>query len=438
MLSAASVPVYALDADRRIVYLNEACADWLGIAAHELLDERCDYHSSQEAPPAVRAAAALCPPPEVFAGVEASTDVSTLAEDSSQPTRTARFLPLGNTPGSCAGVIAILSETQNLKSRSSSEDWPRRLHAELADFHKAIHGRYVLGRLAGNSPARRRAREQAVLAAATDAPVLIFGQPGSGRRHVGHTIHALSAAPSRIVPLDCAVAPQGLVEHLALRAAPASGQEQTRDTLLLVEVDQLAVEAQATLAAQVAKANYPYRIIATAGRPLVDLAAQGRFREDLACRLSVLSIELPGLAELSDDLPLLAQWFLEAENSRGQKQLAGFSDAAMEVLLAYHWPSNIDELAEVVREAHRAAGQVWIASDDLPRRLRLAADAAIQGSRDTPSIELEPFLAQVELRLVRQALEASDGNKSQAAKRLGMSRQRLYRRLVQLGLEKAE
>jgi transcriptional regulator with PAS, ATPase and Fis domain len=434
MFSAAQTPVYAVDQDREIVFVNQSCAQWLGSSVDALVGQRCDYHSSPENEMPAPAATAICPPPEVFSGEPLAANVCSPQTDSEQPTRRVHFLPIGDTPSSCTGVIAIARETPPTKTAPDDNNWPSQLHAQLAEFRKSLSGNYALDRLAGNSPTRRRVREQVKLASQTDAGVLIVGPPGSGRQHAARTIHELANSESHFVPLDCAVAPQGLVEHLIARASEVE-QPSGRDTLLLVDVDQLAVDAQSTLAELMAGENFPYRTIATTTQSLAELAQQGLFREDLACRLGVLSIELPNLQELGEDLPLLAQWFLEAENAHGKKQLTGFTDAAMQLLLTYEWPGNMDELAEVVRNAHRTAGNVHIAADDLPQRLRLAADQAIQGSTETQPIELESVLADVEIRLIRQALESVDGNKSQAAKQLGMTRQRFYRRLEQLGLE---
>ena len=422
--------------DREIVFVNEACAAWMGVPADQLVGERCDYHSSSERDGVGRAAAALCPPPEVFSGEAAVAEVSSPNPACPEPVRQIEFVPIGNTPSSCVGVMAL--ERDSKRTTDELEvDWPRLLHAKLAEFCAVHNSRFSLGQLAGDSPARRRVRKQVELAALSRASVLISGPLGSGRQHVARTIHALSGGDSRITPLDCAVAPQGLVEHTLAKGQHDSHAEH-HGTLLLVGVDQLAVDAQAALAQQLAMSDgASFRTLSTATDCLTTLAEQGRFREDLAYELSDLTIELPPLCELSDDIPLLAQWFVEAENSRGMRQLSGFTDAAMEVLLSYHWPGNVDELSEVVRDAHRESGQLRISEHDLPQRLRLAADAAIQGAGNA-TIDLEAYLADVELRLVRDALAATEGNKSQAAKRLGMTRQRFYRRLVQLGLEEPE
>lgn len=436
VLSATSLPVYVVDQQREIAFVNDACAEWMGTTAEDLVGRQCDYHASTDDDGVARVVAALCPPPDALAGISAVATVSP-PQLGSAPKHSIEFTPIGDTPASCVGVLAVARDEAQSGTSVDDFDWPQQLHAELAELCYAVGQKHALSRLAGNSPSRQRVRQQVELAASSAATVLIVGPRGSGRQHVARTIHETSSGDSRMIPLDCAVAPLGLVEHTLARA-PEDRHTSNRDTLLLVDIDRLAVDAQTALARQLDSETLPFRVLATATEPLVDQAARGEFREDLAYELSVMSIELPRLRELSEDVPLLAQWFLEAENAGGKKQITGFTDAAMESLLAYQWPGNIDELAQVVHEAHHEAGEVRIAPLDLPPRLRLAADAEIQGPADDASIDLDSYLAEVELRLVRNALRAAEGNKSQAAKQLGMTRQRLYRRLVQLGLEQPE
>jgi DNA-binding NtrC family response regulator len=174
--------------------------------------------------------------------------------------------------------------------------------------------------------------------------------------------------------------------------------------------------------------------LATARVPLQRLAAKGKFRTDLAYALSTLTIRLPSLKSRREDVPLLAQHFLEEKNAAGDKQLSGFAAAAMELLTTHDWPGNLDELATVVREACERAAGPQVQSADLPESLHLALHGAAHPLRELESIQLDEFLAEIEKELLQRALKASRGNKSKAAQMLGISRQRLLRRLAQLGL----
>jgi DNA-binding NtrC family response regulator len=119
-------------------------------------------------------------------------------------------------------------------------------------------------------------------------------------------------------------------------------------------------------------------------------------------------------------------------------QLQGFTPEALDQLAAYSWPGNIDELSGLVHEACRAAEGRLVTPRDLPQRIYLAAAAERRPRRGDESIDLGSFLAGVELELIQRALRRAKGNKTKAAKLLGLTRPRLYRRMVQLGLEKEE
>jgi DNA-binding NtrC family response regulator len=203
-------------------------------------------------------------------------------------------------------------------------------------------------------------------------------------------------------------------------------------------VENIAPEAQEDLIEILRAKSLNMRIVATSAIELSQRVAEGRFSHELACALSTLVIEMPPLAARLDDLPLLAQAILEETNSVGFRQLGGFTPEALDQLAAYSWPGNIDELAAVVRETHERARASLIGVNDLPKRIHWAADAAAHPPRHEETIVLADFLDRVERELIARALRRAKGNKSRAAKLLGLTRPRLYRRLVQLGLERAD
>jgi DNA-binding NtrC family response regulator len=177
------------------------------------------------------------------------------------------------------------------------------------------------------------------------------------------------------------------------------------------------------------------RPVATAAVSLTELAAAGEFHAELAALLSTVVIELPPLAERREDLPLLAQALVEDVNVGSQRQLRGFSSEALDRLDGYPWPGNVDELVEVVTEAHGKAEGPEIGVADLPKRIALAQAAAAHPRRREEQIVLDDYLRQIERELVSRAMAQAKGNKAKAARLLGVSRPRLYRRMVQLGLE---
>jgi DNA-binding NtrC family response regulator len=477
LLAQVSTPVYVLDDQRRIVYLNQATADWLNVSADELLHRQCRYQSGD--PDRIAATAdALCPPPEVFQGHMARAAVGKLADAGVTQRRLADFIPLREESDRWAAVLvvvdgeAIPADAQRSgighEQDWSSRDESQQLHELLWQFRRQAADRHQIDRIVGRSSAMVRVREQVKLAASGNSTVLIVGPPGIGRQHVARTIHfaahertattndkpatadqrggsanhsGRSDDQSRaLVPIACAVLTSEQLRSTiwSLSERTAKGGRVAQSTVVLTDVDLLTPESQPEVLRWLDHIPSSLRVLATARQMPDSLVNEGGFNADLARRLSTLVIELPPLADRRDDLPLLAQMFLEELNAAGGKQLRGFATEAMDRLSLYDWPGQIDELAAMVRQSFSQAEGYEITSADLPKQLRLAAEAARHPRPVVESIDLEKFLTQVEAELIERALRQSKRNKSQAARLLGMTRPRLYRRMVQLGLAEAD
>lgn len=447
LLNSASQPVYVLDGELTIVFLNRAAQEWVG-TGEALLGRRCTYHSGPTVDPLDAAAAGLCPPPRVFSGEVAVATVSRLAEDGRRIERRARFFPLGTEAEALLAVVAILdAEDQSpgpadtAQAAEAEEPDSIALHELVRRFRQEAAARYRADRLIGQGPAMQLARRQVELAADSRSSVLLVGPSGSGRQHLAAAIHYGAAhAASSVGPLaslDCSLLGADLPEAVAALMAKGkpSGEQAAPGTMLLHRIDEISTDIQVELAGFFVRRPCPWRLMATAAEPLMELARRGAFRRDLAAALSTMVIELPPLVQRRDDLPLLAQLFLEELNAGGARQIGGFTPAALDLLDSYAWPGNLDELAQVVAEAHRQAAAREIDVGDLPERLRLVGRAAAYPRRPEETIVLEEYLGRVERELIRRALARAKGNKARAARLLGMTRPRLYRRMVQLGLE---
>jgi DNA-binding NtrC family response regulator len=341
------------------------------------------------------------------------------------------------------GVLALvnredLPETEPAApSRGESEaEW---LHERIRRFRHGAAACLRLDQLLGDSPAMKRARAQVALAAESSASVLIVGPPGSGRQRVAGTIHygVIGQPAGTFIPLACSVLGADLIGS-AVRAVAEQrfeGDQPTSGTLVLNDVDLVPVEVQGEMAATLGSRSFPLRLIGTAREPLEEWAQRDQYHRDLAAALSTIVIRLPPLSQRREDIPLLAQAFVEEINSRSTKQVAGFTPEALDYLDSYNWPGNVDELAQIVAEAHERTEGPLVGVGDLPRRIHLARQASAHPQRVEDKIVLDEFLARIERELIERALARAKGNKSKAAKLLGMTRPRLYRRLVQLGLE---
>jgi DNA-binding NtrC family response regulator len=368
--------------------------------------------------------------------------------DGSLRRRRANFIPLD--PGAAGSPVLVLCETADCddeahaasdgfaSSTVSRDDDAMRLHERIAHFRHKERQRHSLDRLIGDSPAMQLARAQVRTATASRSNVVVVGAGGSGRQWVARTIHygardnASAPADEPLVTLDGAVLTDELLSSAA--AALASRGRNAPATILIVNLDKLPQEIQPDLI-RLCVRFAGLRLLATSQLAPEVLVAEGRLHPYLAAAAGTLVVRLPPLCDRRHDIPILAQLFVEELNAEGGKQIRGLASDAVDELVGYSWPGNMDELAGFLREAFQRAKGVEITVADLPRRLAHAAVAARLPRPIAEPIVLEEFLAGIERELIERALKQARGNKAHAARLLGLTRPRLYRRMVQLGLE---
>jgi two-component system response regulator HydG len=301
--------------------------------------------------------------------------------------------------------------------------------------------------LLGKSSKMARLFELIAMASRSEAPVLIMGETGTGKELVARAIHADSArGDNRFVAVNCAALPEHLLEselfgHVkgAFTGANASKTglfvAAHRGTMFLDEIGELPLAMQSKLlrvlqertvrpVGSTSESSFDTRIIAATNRDLLRAIEEGQFREDLYFRLDVLEIHLPPLRARGSDILLLAQHFLAQFAERDAKAVVGLSAEAAERLLAYPWPGNVRELQNCLERAVAVAGWNVITAADLPERIRnyQTRDLALGG--DASSFVT---LAQLEERYAYRVLVELGGNKSAAARVLGIQRKTLTR-----------
>ncbi len=436
LLATSHSPVFVLDSQRCIVYGNAAFFQWAGDPGQELIGVQCDYHSSPEFGVLREMAAKLCPPAEVFAGQLVTAEISGGRPGDRISRRNASFLPIGSDDDEIVAVIAAV-DGEEVPSADTSAD---RLNSITTDLHQRLRTlrdqavlRFGIDRLIGDSLSIRRIRDQVRFAHRSRVHSVIHGPVGSGREHTARTIHYgdAPASAARLVPVACPLMDAELIQATITNVI-RNPVDQGPATLLLLDVDQLPETAQYELSGFFDLPGFDLATLSTARSDLIQLASDGKFRKDLAARLSTLVIHLPGLSERREDIPPLAQVFLEQFNSTGGRQLSGFSPEALDQLAAYAWPGNVDELAETVHEACASAEGTIVNAWDLPQRLRYAADAEAFPREEDERIVLDDFLAEIEAELIHRALQRAKGNKTKAAALLGVTRARLHRRIDQM------
>lgn len=304
--------------------------------------------------------------------------------------------------------------------------------------------------IVARSPAMRRVLERAERAARVTSSVLLTGETGVGKSTVARMLHARS--PRRAGPfvqVNCAGIPATLVEGelFGVRRGAFTGADRDRDglfarahggTLLLDEVGELPLESQPKLLDVLETGRIrplggapdrtvDVRLVAATNRDLQGAVRERTFRADLLFRLDVVRIEVPPLRERKEDLEGLVDQFVERMSARVGRAVLGVAEDAMAWLRAHSWPGNVRELQNLVEQAVALGEHDVITLDDVRRE---SSDPA--APEDDPletAIASRTPLEAIELAYIRRTLEACGGNVSEAARRLGIDRRTLYRRL---------
>jgi two-component system response regulator HydG len=325
-------------------------------------------------------------------------------------------------------------------------------HRRLAEEVKRLRARALVpvDELAGESVALRQLRELVARVAGSEAPVLVIGESGSGKERVARALHRLGPRPEGpFVALNCAALPEHLLESELFGHARGAFTDAhsarsgllvhaNGGTLFLDEIAELPLPLQPKLLRALQERRvrpvggeeevaFDARIVAATNRDLDAAVEEGRFREDLFFRLDVLRVEVPPLRARGSDVLLLAQHFLRECAARSGKAVVGLSHGAAEKLLQYAWPGNVRELANCIERAVALTDHEHILVEDLPERIRAEGRGHVLVASDDPS-ELVP-LEIVEQRYIARVMESVGGNKTLAARILGLDRKTLYRKL---------
>jgi two-component system response regulator AtoC len=320
----------------------------------------------------------------------------------------------------------------------------RRLARENDQFRHELQDRYGVQNLVGQSPSMVEVYKLVARVAQLDTTVLILGETGTGKELVARAIHYASPrAHGPFVVVDCTALPEALFESElfghergaftgALSARRGLFETAAGGTCFLDEIGELSPALQAKLLRALQEQTIrrvggneripvSVRIVAATNRDLKKRVDEGSYREDLYYRLNVVSIVIPPLRERPEDVPLLAQHFLDKYTRASGKAIKGFARETLARLSEYHWPGNVRELENAVERAVALSSAELIMPDDLPAHVREdpSAPLVVPGTRMT--------LEEVKRWYVGKVLQEVGGNKVRAAEMLGIDRGTLYR-----------
>jgi DNA-binding NtrC family response regulator len=327
------------------------------------------------------------------------------------------------------------------------------LEVENVSLRKQLNSKFGLENIIGESPVMKEIFDVVQQVAPTRATVLVLGESGTGKELIAKAVHQLSPrAKQPFVTVHCAALAATLLESelFGHERGSFTGAHERRigrfelaqgGTLFLDEIGEIDATIQVKLLRFLGERTFErvgsnktltadVRLVAATNKNLEELVKAGKFREDLFFRLRVVEIELPPLRERSGDIPLLAQNFLREFAKENSKPVQDFTVDALEALMKFHWPGNVRELRTAIEHAVVLSKGERITLRDLPQSVRHggAVESRIFAGKDLT-------VKDAEKQLIVRALKETDGNRTHAAKKIGMSRRTFHRKLHEYHLE---
>ncbi|MGD0819709.1 MAG: sigma-54 dependent transcriptional regulator [Desulfomonilia bacterium] len=314
-------------------------------------------------------------------------------------------------------------------------------------LRELVGDRFDTGSIIGRSPAMIRLLETTARAASSDATVLITGESGTGKEMIAGAIHFNSPRKDHpFIKMNCAAISEGLLESElfghekgsftgALRRREGRFKQAHGGSLFLDEVSEMPLAMQVKLLRVLQEREITrvggeevipvdVRIIAATNKDLPTLIKIARFREDLYYRLNVINLSVPPLRERAEDIPVLAEHFLKMFAIKNNKPLKGFTPQAMDRLIKHPWPGNVREMMNTVESAVVLSSSTFLTDGDIPI-FRDESYNAPQEIGAANAISLD----EMERLTILKTLESVQGNKSEAARKLGITRATLHKKL---------
>jgi len=332
------------------------------------------------------------------------------------------------------------------------------LEAENLTLRQQLHTKFGLENIIGESAAMKEVFEIVQQVAPTRATVMILGESGTGKELIAKAIHQLSPrARQPMVTVHCAALTPTLLESelFGHEKGAFTGAHERRlgrfeqaqgGTLFLDEIGEIDATIQVKLLRFLGERTFErvgsnktltadVRLVAATNKDLEGLVKAGVFREDLFYRLSVVVIRMPALRDRPGDVPLLARSFLLEFARENQKPVNDFTAEALQALMDYQWPGNVRELRTAIEHGVVLSRTDKITLRDLPASVRAGGSAGAEADASRLLAQNDLTVMEAEKQLIIRALKETDGNRTLAAKKIGMSRRTLHRKLHAYHLE---
>ncbi|MBU6494681.1 MAG: sigma 54-interacting transcriptional regulator [Burkholderiales bacterium] len=450
----ASEGTLIVDRDARIVWMNERYARRFGLeCAEDAIGRSCE---------------SVIPHSRMREVVQSGEPILLdILEGEADPLVVLR-LPIKDEHGQTIGAIGV-ALFDKLRSLSPLLSRYSLMQAQLARAHETLkrerRSKYSFASFVGTSTPTLELKRHARRAAATESPILLLGETGTGKELLAHAIHATSQrAHKTFVSVNLAAIPEALLEAEFFGAVagaytgadrkgrPGKFQAAQGGTLFLDEVGDMPQQVQAKLLRVLQEKEFEplgsnevihadVRIIAATSRDLHEEVRQGRFRADLFYRLNVLTVAVPPLRDRLEDIEVLCEAIFADLLSQGGYESAVLSQGALTVLQQYDWPGNVRELRNVLERALLAADGAPLAAGDI--EAAIAAGMRVESpapAHTLPSVSsgagtrYDDAMVRFERGLIEDALRECGGKVTEAARRLGIGRATLYKKMSQLGI----
>ncbi len=440
VLANSASAVAVLDADRRLRHFSPGMESQTGWSADKIEGLVCDPSVPETPTPVDLLASALSPSRDVLTGEPQSVNAVLPTSAGGLLKTRLTFFPVSDEDNAVSRILVISSDDQHGSQPQASLS--QKLHAEITALRLEFRRRFADSTYIGGSPDIRKALDQAELLKDSYHGYCISGPDGSGRRHLARLIHVGGQQNEHsFMTLDCRLLTgQQLLSTLhelrQLAADRSAASHQKAGTLALNDIDQCPREVQQWFLDNLTEEVEGVRLVGMATVTLQQAEASGWLLPQFANLFSTLQLQIPSLHGRGNDIELLAQHFVEHCRRSLETSAETLSQEVLDQLKFYRWPGNVRELRRVIVDACQNSFETELTLEDLPFAFRAGLEAQqIPSVPEETETSLEQLLQKFERDVLLKTLAACRGNKADAARRLGMTRPRLYRRLKTLEIE---